>query len=123
MKAAEEKPENLKKAIGYQKNKYSNGKLILLMTYFRMKYRNVKLVEKGAEEKTGGILAGVSRILSGKGSEKEEVIQIEKRDMELLKLYEDILVNSIHNLYKNQMPRLEVDEIINAVNRDAVEES
>nr|WP_300840444.1 DUF4132 domain-containing protein [uncultured Acetatifactor sp.] len=118
---SENTSENVRKALEYQKSKLDNGKVLVLAAYFRMKYRNLKLVEKGAEEKTGGILAGVSRILSGKGSEKEEVIQIEKRDMELLKLYEDILVNSIHNLYKNQMPRLEVDEIINAVNRDAVD--
>lgn len=117
---SENTSENVRKALEYQKSRLDNGKVLILTTYFRMKYRNLKLVEKGTEEKAG-ILAGVSRILGGKSGEKEEVIQIEARDMQLLKQYEDILVNSIHNLYRNQMPRLELDEITNAVNNDRVD--
>ncbi len=122
MKAAEEKPENLKKAIGYQKNKYSNGKLILLMTYFRMKYRNVKLVEKGAESKAGGILAGVGKLLGIEGAETEPVVEIGSEDAALLKEYGDILVGSIGHLYRNQMSQTEVSEIANAIERNKVDE-
>ncbi|MCI8800009.1 MAG: DUF4132 domain-containing protein [Lachnospiraceae bacterium] len=118
---SENTSENVRKALEYQKSKLDNGKVLVLTTYFRMKYRNLKLVEKGTEEKNGGILAGVSKILGGKSSEKEEVVQIDTKDMELLKQYEDILVSSICNLYKKQMPRLELDEITNAVNNDRVD--
>lgn len=118
-KAAEDNPENIKKAIGYQKN--SNGRLILLMTYFRMKYRNVKLAEKGTGGKSGGILAGVGKLLGRDGAETEPTVEISPEDAALLKEYGDILVNSLHSLYRNQMPRLEIDEIINAINRDKVD--
>lgn len=120
-KAAEENPENIKKAIGYQKNKYDNGRLILLMAYFRMKYRNVRLAEKGAGGKSGGILAGVGKLLGRDGAEAEPTVEISPEDAALLKEYGDILVNSIHNLYRNQMARLELGEITNAIERDKVD--
>lgn len=122
MKAADEKPENIKQAIVYQKNQYDNGKLILLMTYFRMKYRNVKLTEKGTEGKSGGLLAGVGRLLGRGGEEAEPVLEISPEDAALLKEYGDILVGSLRNLYRNQMPQLEINEIMNAVERDKVDD-
>ena len=120
-KAADENPENIRKAIDYQKNKFGNGKLILLMTYFRMKYRNVKLVEKGTEGKSGGILAGVGKLLGREGAETEPAVEISPEDAALLKEYGDVLVSSLHNLYRNQMPKLELDEIMNAIGRDKVD--
>lgn len=122
MKAADEKPENIKQAIAYQKNQYDNGKLILLMTYFRMKYRNVKLTEKETEGKSGGFLAGVGRLLGHGGEETEPALEISREDASLFREYGDILVGSLRNLYRNQMPQLEINEIMNAVNQDKVDE-
>lgn len=115
-------PDVIRKAIPYQKNQFDNGKLLLLMTYFQMKYANQRLVEKGGENKSGGFLAGVGKLL-GKGNEENEpAVEISPEDGALLKEYGDILVNSLPNLYRNQMSRLEVDEIANAVDRDQVNE-
>ena len=122
IKVAKEDPENIKKAIGYQKNKYDNGKLILMIAYFRMKYRNVRLAEQGTEGKSGGILAGVGRLLGKEEAENGPVTEISTEDAALLKEYGDILVSSLGNLYRNQMPRLEMDEIASAINRDNVDE-
>ena len=105
----------IKAALAYQKNRYDNAKLILLMTYFQMSYPNQKLTET----KPDGILAGVSGLLTKE--ETEAVVEIKEEDAALLKEYGDILVNSLDNLYRNQMPRLELDEIISAVNRDKID--
>ncbi len=115
-------PDVIRKAVPYQKNKFDNGKLILLTVYFWMKYPNRRLEEKGAESKSGGFLAGVGKLLGKGEAEKESAVEISAEDGALLKEYGDILVNSLHNLYRNQMSRLEVAELMNAVDRDGVDE-
>lgn len=115
-------PEVMKKAYSFQKGKQANGKLILLMCYFEMKYPNVKLVEAGPDGKPGGILAGVGRLLGLGEKDSGAIREIPKEDMALLSEYGEILAGSIGQLYNGQMPRLEIDEIQNAVYRDEVNE-
>ncbi len=118
MKLAESNPEIIKKAYSYQKGKQANSRLILLMCYFQMKYPNVKLVEEGQS----GILAGVGRLLGLGEKEGGAIREIPKEDMELLKEYGEILAGSIGQLYNGQMPRLEMNEIQNAIYHDDVNE-
>ena len=115
-------PDVIRKAISYQKNEFDNGKLMLITTYFEMKYPNQRLAEQGEESKGGGLLAGVGRLLGKTEAEKESVTVISEQEAALQKEYGDILVSSLHNLYRNQMARLDLDEIMNAVNRDQVDE-
>ena len=120
-KIAGNKPEVLKEAMGYQKDKFQNGKLILLTLYFKVKYPNVKLVEEGSAGWQSGILTGVNKLLGRGGSEAEAIREMDAGDAGLLQEYGEILVNSLHNLYKNQMSKLDLDEITNAVLRDKVD--
>lgn len=122
IKAAGEDPEVIRKAMDYQRNKYDNGRLILLAVYFRMKYENVTLIEKerGKDGRSGGILAGMGKLLGRGEKEEEKVIEIDAEDAVLLKQYGDILTNSLRSLFGSQMPELEVRELVNAVDRDKV---
>ena len=120
-KVAGGSPEVVREAILYQKNKYENGRLILLAVYFKMRHGNVRLVEEGTGGQNG-ILAGVNKLLGRGDNETEAVEQIDAVDALLLKTYEDILVNNLNNLYKNKMARLEMDEIANAIRNDKVDE-
>ena len=121
VKLADNDPEILKKAMNYQKNNYENGRLMLYTVYFKMKYKNVRLVEKGTDGKTGGFLAGMGKMLGIGESNEEPVMELDARDAVLLKQYGDILVNSLPSLLK-RAPRLELDEISNAVGRDKVDD-
>lgn len=113
IKGAGEDPEVIRKAMDYQRSKYDNGKLILLAVYFRMKHYNVRLVEKGEDDKTGSFSGGMEK--------EEKVIRIDREDAALLKQYGDILTNSLSALFGGQMPQLEVRELMNAVDRDRVD--
>lgn len=93
MKLAENKPENLKKAMDYQKMQNSNGKLILLAAYFLLKFPEDHLWQQS---------------------------QPEEQDAALMKQYEKILVYSIPKLYNGRLPRLEADELGNAVANDCM---
>lgn len=124
IKLADSRPDTLRKAMEYQKSKTENGKIILLMTYFRIKYPNVRLTEEGADkaDKGGGLLAGVGKLLGLGGDTGEKSAKISAEDMALLQEYGEILANSLHSLYGNQMAKLELDEIVNAVYRDEVDD-
>ncbi len=122
MGLGKEDPEILKKAISYQKGKNANGKLLLFMAYFQMKYPNVALVEEEEGNKQGGILAGVGRLF-GRGEKAPGAFrQIPAKDMLLLQEYGEILAKNVGQIYSGQMSRLELDEIQNAVYRDKVDE-
>lgn len=122
IKLAADQPDAIREAISYQKSRTENGKIILLMTYFRMKYPNVRLTEGEAADRQGGILAGMNRLLDRGGSQEEKAVQIDSGDMALLWEYGEILANSLHSLYGNQMAKLDMDEIKNAVYRDKVDD-
>ena len=92
------------------------------MAYFRMKYPNVRLTEGEAADRQGGLLAGMNRLLGRGGSQEEKAVQIDSGDMALLWEYGEILANSLHSLYGNQMAKLDMDEIKNAVYRDKVDD-
>ena len=121
-KIADGNPEIIRKACSYQKGKQANGKLVLLMVYFQMKYPNVKLVEAGADGKPAGIFGGVGKLLGRGEKDAGAIREVPKEDMELLKEYGEILANSLGALYNGQMPRLELNEIQNAVYQDKVDE-
>ncbi|WP_300839626.1 DUF4132 domain-containing protein [uncultured Acetatifactor sp.] len=122
IKVAEGRPEVIKLAILYQRNQYENGRVVLLTVYFKAKYQNARLVAEGSADKSGGILAGVNKLLGLGESGTEPAVQIDADDALFLKAYEDVLVNNLDSLYKNQMPRLDLDEIKNAIRNDKVDE-
>lgn len=121
IKMADNLPEVLKEAVQYQKNRSENGRLILLTAYFRTKYQNVKLVEEGEEDKAGGFLTGMSKLLGRGAGDGEPSVQINAEDAGLLKIYWNIHLLSLHSLYKDQMPRLDLEEIIKAIYNDKVD--
>ena len=114
IKTAENRSEIIREAIEYEKNKFVNGKIILYTAYFRTKYRNIPLTREAAEGGQTGITKGADGL-------PEQSLQICAEDAELLKAYGEALAHSLPNLYRNQMPRLEMSEIMNAVQRDQVD--
>lgn len=111
IKLAADQPDAIREAISYQKSRTENGKIILLMAYFRMKYPNVRLTEEEAADRQGGLLAGMNRLLGRGGSQEEKAVQIDSGDMALLWEYGEILANSLHSLYGNQMAKLDMDAL------------
>lgn len=111
---AENKPENLKKALDYEKNKNANGKLIILAAYFFAKYPDIK-------EKTG-IAAGIGKFLGANENNNPAGIHFDEQDLALMKKYEDIAISGLGNMYKNQVSQLVIDEITNAINRNGINE-
>ena len=118
LKIADNKPEILKKAVEYQKNSLENGKVMLLTAYFLLKYPRAEPEERAGRQ--GGLLAGVGRLL-GQNGNKENNSRLDEEDAALMKQLEDILVNSLPNVYNNQMPLLEMREIVGAVNNDKID--
>ncbi|MBD5459965.1 MAG: DUF4132 domain-containing protein [Lachnospiraceae bacterium] len=120
MKIAEKDPMNIQKAAAYQRNKNENGRLILLMTYFLLKYPEAKPMKAAGRQ--GGLLAGMGRLLGQKTERTEAGIEFDAQDGALMKRYEDILVNSIGNLYTNNPAQSVIKELQNAINNDKVDE-
>ena len=118
LKIADNKPEIVKQAIEYQKNSLENGKVMLITAYFLLKYPKAE-PEEGAGCQ-GGLLAGVGRLF-GQNENTENHVRLDEDDAELMKYLEDTLVNSLPNLYSNQMPLLEMREITGAVNNDKID--
>ena len=130
MKIAGNDPEIVRRAIGYQKNELENAKVILMTTYFFLKYPKAEPEEERGKGWQEGFLAGVGRLFgqgggkSGDGGEAKSGgggCRVEEQDAPLMKEYEDLLVNSLHQLYGGQMAQLEMNEIVNAVNQDKVD--
>ncbi len=112
--------ENICKAIEYQKNDLDNGKVVLITAYFLIKYENRKLQEQTKEENKG-FLAGVGKLLGLKGGQTGLSITMDKEDEPLMKQLEDIIIDSIHNLYQKQLPQNILQEITEALRNDKVD--
>lgn len=113
---ADNDPEVIKRAAGYQKNKFDNGKLVLLAVYFMMKY-------SGAEEssiKSEGFLENIGKIFGPRDKAKEAVVQIEKEDIPLMEQYENIIISSFDNMYKNQIDPHTLSVIQKAVRENSM---
>lgn len=119
---AEKDPVNIQKAIAWQRNKSGNAKLILLSLYFLLKYPEVKPQAARAAGRSGGFLAGVGRLLGQKAEEAAAGIQFDAQDEAIMRLYEDILVNSIENLYTNHPAQAVIKEIRSAIDEDKVDD-
>ncbi len=111
-------PEVVKRAVGYQRNKHDNGKLVLLAVYFMLKY-------SGAEEsgkKPGGILGNIGKLLGAGDKAGETQVQIEKEDVPLMGQYEDIIISSFDNMYKNQLDAQTLSKIQKGVRDNQIPE-
>ena len=110
-------PETVKRAVGYQKNKFDNGKLVLLAVYFMLKYG-------GQEEncKREGILENIGKLFGARDKTGEAGVQIEKEDVPLMEQYEEIIISSFDNMYKNQMDSQTLSKIQKAVRDNSVTE-
>lgn len=121
---ADKKPENLKTAIAYQKHELDNGKLVLLAAYFLAKYPNVVMeVPVGEDNQNKGFLSGVGKLFGKKTEKAEQNILVGKEDMELMQEYEDITVNSLGNLFQNQMRQADLQTLIYDIDHNRISEN
>ncbi len=90
---AENQPECLKKAMEYRTGTSPNGILVLMTTYFYTKYPTVK-----------------------------EGMKLEGEDAALMKRYENLVVESIPQIYAGKLSAQDAKEIMAAVTEDRVDE-
>lgn len=114
---AEGNPKNLRRAMDYQNPKIANGKIILLASYFMLKYGNAERKEPEGK-KEAGLLERAGRLLGIKSGEREQASLIEKADENLMRQYEDSIISNLGSLYQNQISQGTLREIIDAVNRN-----
>ena len=110
MKVAEEKVENLKKAIAYGKDNEPNGTLILLALYFMTKYKEfIKERERQFEKEEHAQWA--------------YDIPIEPEDIPLLQEYEESVLSHLADVFRNQMDADALQEITDAIINDQISAS
>ncbi len=144
MAVAKNRPENLEKAIGYQKNDAENGKLVLLAVYFVVKYGDVHVSgengkkeeiadgkENGEGEKAErpvrrnlGFIDGIGKFFRKKeeARQPEALVDIDAGDMPLMAQYEELILNSLDNLYENQMDASSLQKLMDAVRKNRMTE-
>ncbi len=144
MAVAKNRPENLEKAIGYQKNDAENGKLVLLAVYFVVKYGDVHVSgengkkeeiadgkENGEGEKADrpvrrnlGFIDGIGKFFRKKEEvrQPEALVDIDAGDMPLMAQYEELILNSLDNLYENQMDASSLQKLMDAVRKNRMTE-
>lgn len=102
-KTAEEKAENVKKAIDYTTSKQGNARLMLYTTYFYLKYPVREVLDVLKErEKTSGLFGKVKKLFSGKQNEKNFAILEE--DQELMNRYEETILCALGALIEKCAP-------------------
>jgi len=118
LKTASNSSEVLKTALGYQ-YKTPEGELVLLTLYFYREYPDVR-PEAAVKEKEG-ILAGLSKVL---GQHKTgTTVKLSDQDKQLMKRYEDLLTNSIGNLFRGRQNGQTLTALTDAVRYDRLDES
>ncbi len=132
IRAAGDSAENLKRAVGYQKNDADNGKLILLAVYFTTRYGNFKTYKdtgaKGIKEEKPnkrnlGFLGSLGKFFGGRRAEgkgEEAPVEIEPEDMPLMERYEEIILSSLENLYDGRMDVDSLEKLKEAVRQNCV---
>ena len=113
---------NVRKAMGHHKSSPDNGLLILYTIYFWMCYPDSRYRPDAAlqgREKTG-ILQSMSRLFAQGGS--GPLYQVRESDRALLKAYEDLIVDSLENLFTGRTEEKDLALMTNAVNHDQMTE-
>lgn len=104
----------------YHKSSPDNGLLILYTTYFWIKYPFSRYAEKessGDNSKTGGgLLQSVTKLFSSQGAASA----VAEEDRELLTAYEDLIVDSLENLFCKGTTAEELNLITGAVNQNRI---
>lgn len=113
VRVAERDPKVALAAMEDQKSQYDNGLLILYAAYFWMKYPHVMREERTAEG--GGLLKQITNFLGGK---KEGIL--DEEDQKRMKSYEDIIVDSLYNLFSKSIPAEELEKVKKAVDRESL---
>lgn len=119
-KFAQNDVAQVKKAMEYHKSSPDNGLLILYTTYFWIKYPFSRYSEKessGDNSKAGGgLLQSVTKLFSSQGAASA----VAEEDRELLTAYEDLIVDSLENLFCKGATAEELNLITGAVNQNRI---
>ncbi len=113
---------HVKKAMAHHKSSPDNGLLILYTVYFWICYPEARYrpdMAQSGGEKTG-ILQSVSRLFSAGNSGPAYAVKDSDRD--LLRAYEDLIIDSLENLFTGQIDAKDLALIMDAVNQNRVSE-
>ena len=108
----------IKKALEYQ-HETPAGELFLLAVYFLVKYPDVKTPAAEGEERKDGILAGLAKMFAPQDGGSGRAINAE--DTQWMEQYEDIIINSMPNLFSKGMNRQTLDRIAEALRADTLD--
>ena len=113
-------PQNIKNIPNSSMHSCGSAKLVLLASYFLIKYPNAgELFPK--EEKHASLLSGVGRFF-GKAPEINRLVKQE--DISLMQQYESILIQNIENIYEpHNMPASAIREIQQAIQQGQVNDN
>ncbi len=115
-------PAQIRKAMTHHKSSPDNGLLILYTAYFWVKYPDARFREESVRtggEKSGGTLLQSMTKLFGTGN-RSMIFTVVEEDRKLLTAYEDLIVDSLENLFSKGIAQAELNMITDAINRDKV---
>lgn len=122
-KIAQNDVSHVKKAMEYHKSSPDNGLLILYTTYFWMKYPfarySAREITEGDGKKGTSLLQSVTNLLTPQGA----ALKVGEEDRELLTAYEDLIVDSLENLFCKGATAEELDFITAAVNENRINDA
>ncbi len=119
IKSAGNQQAVLRQAIDYQ-YKTPEGEVFLTAAYFYAKYPKARF-QLEEKDKKGGLLAGIVKVFEQRGGVGTEV-EMSAEDVALLRRCEDILVNSVENLFNNKLPEPVYKEVAAALRSDGMDE-
>jgi len=110
-------PKAIKNISNTEMHTCGHTKLVLLASYFLIKYPNAEeFLHKN--EKSGGLLSGMGKFF---GKTPEISRHVEKEDLPLMQQYENILVDNLDNIYEaHTMPASAMQEIKQAIRQNQV---
>ena len=112
-------PQNIKNIPSTAMHPCGNTKLVLLASYFILKYPNAENFLK-KEEKANSLLTGMGKLF---GKAPEISRHIEKEDLSLMQQYEAILTDNLGNIYEpHTMPLSILGEIKQAILKNQVDD-
>lgn len=120
IKLADNKIEKIRSAIDYQ-YETPQGKLFLCAVYFYMKYPGVRFQTRKTDEKSG-ILAGIAKAFEQRKGGAQDIVEMEPANTQLMQQYEDIIINSIPNLFGKRLAEPALRVIVDAVRKNTMDE-
>ena len=118
IKSAGSQQAVLRQAIDYQ-YKTPAGEMFLAAAYFYVKYPKARFRLEEKDKK--GLLAGIVKVFEQRGGVGTET-EMDPEDVALLRRCEDVLVNSVRNLFHNKLSDSVYKEIVAALRSDRMDE-